>query len=267
MKYFSRQPVTQLATMKLLTDIHTIWWREIKKTLADPAHLALMVVRPLLVIFLIGSGLNQLVTIPGSQSGTGYVGFFGSGFIAVAAIALSMQVGISLIRDYDGSVRAMLVSPLSRGAILAGKIIGELSEQVLTLFVALVIVLLILKVPLSGVLLVIPVLALIVVCFASLGIISSLIFRSAKSYSTFATFILGPLVVLSGAFFPLEVLPRGLKIISLINPLTYGVDGMRAALYGTAHWSLAMDLAILSLFAVGLFAGAWWAFGRQEIRS
>lgn len=253
--------------MKLLIDIYTVWWREVRKTLADPAHIALMIVRPLLVIFLVGSGLNQLVTIPDNQSGDGYIGFFGPGLVAVAAIALSLQVGVSLIRDYDGSVRAMLVSPLSRGAILAGKILGELTEQILTLFVALAIVLLVLHLPVSGVLLVIPVLALTVIGFAGLGIISSLLFRSSKSFSAFSTFVIGPLMFLSGAFFPIDALPKPLKMITLANPLTYGVDGVRAALYGSARWSLQFDLALLGIFAVCFFAIAWWAFGRQEIRS
>jgi len=69
-------------------------------------------------------------------------------------------------------------------------------------------------------------------------------------------FLIMPVFFLSGALFPLDELPAWLKVLTTVNPLTYGVDGLRYALGGPYQFSPFLNLGVLVLFlAVTMVAG------------
>jgi len=73
-----------------------------------------------------------------------------------------------------------------------------------------------------------------------------------------------PLFFLSGALYPLNNLPRALSAATLIDPMSYGVDGLRGALTGVWHFNIALDLTVLvCLTFVFLCTGAYF-FSRIE---
>jgi len=74
-----------------------------------------------------------------------------------------------------------------------------------------------------------------------------------------------PVFILSSALFPLERLPLWLKYLSYINPLTYGVDGLRYSLIGMAHFSLALDLFVLVCFCIFMIGLSTYFFGNVEV--
>lgn len=248
----------------MLRDIVTIWRRELLKFFADPSHVVINLLSPVLIIFLVGTGLNTVVNIPGV--GGGYFGFFGPGLIAVAAIGSSMQVGFSLIRDREGAIGNILVAPISRAAILLGKVLAELTEQGVTFLLALFLFLIVNRVPLQGMLITIPIVALIVLGFSSIGIVAASVFYSNKAYNSFLTFVVSPSIFISGAFFPLQDFPKFVQYVGYANPLTYGVDAVRASVFGNTSFGLLVDLTVLVPFAFGSFALALWLFSRREVK-
>jgi ABC-type polysaccharide/polyol phosphate export permease len=68
-----------------------------------------------------------------------------------------------------------------------------------------------------------------------------------------------------GALFPLTNLPTVLNVIATIDPLSYGVDGLRSALMGVAHFGLPLDLAVLSVIAVALLGLGSVLFSRIQL--
>jgi ABC-2 type transport system permease protein len=77
-------------------------------------------------------------------------------------------------------------------------------------------------------------------------------------------FIIFPFFFLSGALTPLESFPWVIRALSYADPLTYGVDGLRAALIGTSSFPMAVDLAAMTGFAlVMLFLGTYF-FEKSE---
>jgi ABC-2 type transport system permease protein len=74
-----------------------------------------------------------------------------------------------------------------------------------------------------------------------------------------------PIFFLSGALFPLSNLPTVLAWLTRIDPLTYGVDGVRGALIGSTHFGVPVDLAALSAVAVVLLCFGAWRFSKIEI--
>jgi len=73
-----------------------------------------------------------------------------------------------------------------------------------------------------------------------------------------------PIFFLSGAFFPLDAMPAGIKYIMYINPLTYGVDGLRGALVGAANFPLWIDFVVLFVLAITLAGLGAYFFSKME---
>jgi ABC-2 type transport system permease protein len=84
--------------------------------------------------------------------------------------------------------------------------------------------------------------------FVSLGIALASWMTDPHGFQLIMNFVIMPVFFLSGALFPLEHLPRWLEILTLVNPLSYGVDGMRFALGGPYRFSPLLDLAVLVVF-------------------
>lgn len=78
-------------------------------------------------------------------------------------------------------------------------------------------------------------------------------------------FLVMPTFFLSGALFPLAGLPGMISLIASVNPFAYGVDGLRWALVGTAHFGIAMDIAVLSGTALLFLAIGSYLFSKIEI--
>ncbi len=234
-------------------EISAIWRRELKKFFADPGLILTSIIVPLMAILIIGFGLNRFIKIPGLE--IDYLDFFGPGAIAVMSIGAAMFVGFSIIRDKQGYIKELLGVPISRYSILIGKILGEITTQLLTLVVTVAIIVFFFSQSdrgVWGIVLTVGFMFLIVFGFAGFGIVLSSIFKHAKSYNQLMTIVLIPVMFLSGAFFPLDGFPEGWRQLTYINPLTYGVDGIRWALVGVSQFSVAFDVAFLLCFAVAM---------------
>src|SRR5438046_5270310 len=88
---------------------------------------------------------------------------------------------------------------------------------------------------------------LIALMFTALGTAIASGLSDFQGFQMNMNFLVMPIFFLSGALFPLTGLPRALTVLATIDPLSYGVDGLRSSLTGVAHFSLATDLGVLSL--------------------
>jgi len=78
-------------------------------------------------------------------------------------------------------------------------------------------------------------------------------------------FMIMPTFFLSGALYPLGNLPKGLLVATRIDPLSYGIDGLRGAMINAAHFPLALDAAILAVVASAFMILGAWAFSRIQV--
>jgi ABC-2 type transport system permease protein len=95
---------------------------------------------------------------------------------------------------------------------------------------------------------------LIAFVFAALGTAIGSMLENMQGFQLIMNFLVMPIFFLSGALFPLTNLPKALDIVTRFDPLSYGVDGIRSALIGLAHFGTVMDLSVLCLVAA-LFLG------------
>jgi ABC-2 type transport system permease protein len=86
---------------------------------------------------------------------------------------------------------------------------------------------------------------LISVVFAALGTAIGSQLQNMQGFQLIMNFLVMPIFFLSGALFPLTGLPTAMAFATRIDPLTYGIDGLRGAFIQTAHFSMATDIAVL----------------------
>jgi len=106
---------------------------------------------------------------------------------------------------------------------------------------------------------------LIAVLFTAMGIAVSSLLEDMQGFQLIMNFLVMPIFFLSGALFPLEGLPKAIAVITRIDPLSYGVDALRALLINTAYFELALDLAVLGVGALVFLSGGGYLFSKIQI--
>jgi len=82
---------------------------------------------------------------------------------------------------------------------------------------------------------------------------------------TIINFLIMPLFFLSGALFPLEDLPPTVQVIARLDPLSYGIDGLRGTLINGAHFGLMTDFWVLAIITAGILAIGSYLFSKIQI--
>jgi ABC-2 type transport system permease protein len=213
---------------------------------------------PIVFLLILGTGFSGFFQY---RSGVSYIEFIGPGIIGMQLLFSSMFGGLSVLWDKQfGFLKEILVAPVSRIAIMAGTTMGTVTTSVakgLVLLIALIVADLV-KVDPLGLALTLVFMFLISAAFVSLGIAFASRMTDPHGFTLVMNFLIMPVFFLSGALFPLEDLPRWLTVLTRLNPLTYGVDGMRFALGGLSHFPLTLDLAaLIGFWACATVAGAF----------
>ncbi|KKS53489.1 MAG: ABC-2 type transporter [Parcubacteria group bacterium GW2011_GWA2_42_28] len=105
---------------------------------------------------------------------------------------------------------------------------------------------------------------LIALLFTALGTALASIIQDMQGFQLIMNFLVMPLFFLSGALFPFEGLPTALLIVAKVDPLSYGVDGLRGALINSTHFGLTTDFLVLSGLVIGLLAIGGYLFSKIE---
>jgi ABC-2 type transport system permease protein len=106
---------------------------------------------------------------------------------------------------------------------------------------------------------------LIAVMFTALGTAIASVLSDFQGFQMVMNFLVMPIFFLSGALFPLIGLPRALDIIAKIDPLSYGVDGLRSSMTGLSHFGQTTDLAVLTVLTVALLLVGTRMFAKIQI--
>ncbi|MBU0666574.1 MAG: ABC transporter permease [Nanoarchaeota archaeon] len=237
--------------------IYVMWLRQLKRFWRSKARMAGSLGQPLLFLFALGLGFGPVYSAAGQGN---YLLFLAPGVIAMSILFTSMFNGIEVIWDRQfGFLKETLVAPVSRINIMIGKTLGGATVALIQGVVVLLLTFLFgFRVhSIGGFFLGLLFMILIAVLFTSLGIAIASRMTDMHGFPIIMNFLIMPIFFLSGALFPLENLPSVLSIITKINPLSYGVDGVRGALTGTTHFGLGLDFLVCSVLAmIILFIGS-----------
>jgi ABC-2 type transport system permease protein len=220
--------------------------------------------RPLIWMILFGNGLYHAFSSGTLADHIDYRQFSYAGAIAMTILFGGMFQGVTIVWDREfGMLRAVLVAPVSRAAIVVGKTLAGAAVTLVQGLVAAAFA------PLVGVVLdpvraALLILAMSVLSLAitALGITVGSRMRTFEGFGVISNFVVLPLYFLSGGVFPPEGLPSWMRALLLANPVTYGVDLMRASIAQPHAFPWGLDLAVLGAFAGTMCGAALISFRR-----
>jgi len=248
------------------TAIYVLWLREMKRFLRAKSRVVGALAMPLFFLAFLGLGFRKLA-IPGVSGEVDYIRFLVPGIIGMSILFSSTFGGLSVLWDREfGFLKEIMVAPVSRVSIVFGRIAGgattTLIQALLILGISHIMGFKITSV--SSILLALVFMTLISITFLGLGLIFASKMRDMQGFSIVMNFVIFPLFFLSGALYPLENFPPWLRYVSKVDPLTYGVDGLRASLIGMSSFSLLTNFALLLVFSsVMIVLGAYF-FEKSE---
>jgi ABC-2 type transport system permease protein len=245
--------------------IYILWLREVKKYGRSRVQIIASLGQPLLYLLVLGFGLGPVYQKAGGGS---YLQFMAPGIVGMAVLFTSVFSGIALLWDRQfGFLKETLVAPVPRIYVMIGRTLGGATVAMLqgTLIVVVCLIAGFRPVSLLGIPQGFAFMALIAIVFAALGTSIGSSLQDMQGFQLIMNFLVLPIFFLSGALFPLNNLPKALSFVTKLDPLSYGVDGLRAALIGTSHFGSIVDAVVLAVVAVGLLGLGAWRFSKIEI--
>jgi ABC-2 type transport system permease protein len=250
--------------------ILAIAYRDLLKFMRDPLRIVSTLVFPVIFIGILGGSFRANL---GTSFGYDFLVFTFTGVLGQTLFQSSAMGIISLIEDRENDFsQEVFVSPISRYAIVFGKILGE-SLVALPQGLAIVLFALLIGVPMSLAQLagLLPVVVVASIFGGSFGVIIMSNLGSQRAANQVFPFIMLPQYFLAGVFSPIQVLPWYLDLLSRISPMRYAIDLLRGVYYAGQpdypHVVLAhpaLNLAIVAaLFALFMALGTW-LFVRSE---
>ncbi len=225
--------------------IYILWLRQLKRHFRSKARLVGSLGQPLLFLIALGFGFGPIYQKAGGGS---YIQFLAPGIIAMSILFTGIFSGIEIIWDRQfGFLKETLVAPISRYNIMIGRTLGGATVAVFQGVIVLVISLIIgFRLESFSLLpMLIVFMFLIAFLFTALGTAIASILKDIQGFQLIMNFFVMPLFFLSGALFPIQVLPKALIIVATVNPLAYGVDGMRAVTINGAYFGMFTDVVVL----------------------
>jgi len=245
--------------------IYILWLRELKRYTRSRAQIIASLGQPLLYLLVLGFGLGPVFQKAGNGS---YLQFMAPGVIGMTVLFSSVFSGIALLWDRQfGFLKETLVAPVPRLQIMIGRTCGAATTAMIQGLLVTVVTLIagFRPVNLAMVPLGLLFLALVAVVFSGLGTAIGSSMKDMQAFPLVMNFLMLPIFFLSGALFPLTNLPKALNIVTSLDPLAYGVDGLRSALIAQSHFGAAFDLLVLCCVAVVLLGLGAWRFSKIEI--
>ena len=245
--------------------IYILWLRQLKRYLRSRARIISSLAQPLIYLLAMGYGLSPVF----KQAGMGsYIQFVTPGLIGMTILFTSVFSGIDLLMDRQfGFLKETLVAPVPRVWIILGRILGSATVAVVqgTLFLGVCFLAGFRCHNVDAFPETFLFMAITAVLFTALGSAIGSTLHDMQAFQLVVSFLILPLFLLSGAIFPLVNLPRPLAIVVCINPLSYGVDGLRQSLIGVGHFGLVADFAVLTVVAALLVVLGSYLFSKIQL--
>ncbi|MBU6231177.1 ABC transporter permease [Patescibacteria group bacterium] len=241
--------------------MYILWLRQIKRYFRSKSRMIGSLGQPVVFLVALGFGFGPIFSKAG---GGNYIQFLAPGIIAMSIMFTAVFSGIELIWDRQfGFLKETLVAPVSRVAIMFGRTLGGATTAFMQGVIVLIITFVIGFRP--DIALVLPALVFmfgIALVFTAFGTAIASTMEDMQGFGLIVNLVNMPLFFLSGALFPLTTAPIWIQYIADVNPLSYGVDGLRGALALLSTYSLWTDFVVVYCIAALFVVVGGWLFSR-----
>lgn len=248
-----------------MSAIYILWLRELKRYTRSRVQVVASLGQPLLYLLVLGFGLGPVFQRAGNGS---YLQFVAPGVIGMTVLFSSIFSGLGLLFDRQfGFLKETLVAPVSRLQIMTGRTLGGATVAVMQGVLVMVVCFIagFRPVHFATLPLALVFMMLIAVVFSALGVAIGSSLKDMQGFQLIMNFMVMPIFFLSGALFPLAGLPKLLAFATSLDPLSYGIDGMRAVLLGLTHFGAFTDATVLVTVGVVLLVIGAYRFSKIEI--
>lgn len=248
-----------------MSAIYAMWLREVKRYLRSRVQIVASLAQPMMYLLILGFGLSSVF----QQAGKGnYIQFVAPGVVGMSILFSSIFSGVGLLFDRQfGFLKETLVAPVPRHYIMIGRTLGSATNALMqgTLVLSVCVLAGFRPVDLWQVPVALLFMMLIAIVFAALGTAMGSVLKDMQGFQIIMNFVVMPIFFLSGALFPLTNLPGALAIATSLDPLSYGIDGLRASLIAVSHFGVAKDAGVLLVAAVAFVGLGTHLFAKIEI--
>jgi ABC-2 type transport system permease protein len=211
--------------------VKIVWQRELIRFSRDRMRIVTSLLQPLLFLFVLGGGLSRLASA--GTHGVDLRTFVYPGVLAMAVMFTAIFSAASIVWDREfGFLREMLVAPVRRGSIVLGKCFGGATVAGLQGLIVIALAGFV-HVPYAPAM-ILEIFALqVLLAFAitAFGVMAAARIKQMQSFMALTQMLVMPMFFISGALFPVANLPAWLAVLNRVDPLTYGVDPIRRAVF------------------------------------
>jgi ABC-2 type transport system permease protein len=250
----------------LVFETYHLGRRTTMRFLRVPANSIGTIFFPLVQLLLFSQLFQQIIVLPGFEGQSSYLGYLAPGQIVFAAFLSVAWSGFGLLVEYrTGYMDKLRALPIGRWSILAAEMVPVIFQAAAMAGIILVVSVLLgaeIVTGIPGFLLILVLSGYFGLTMAGISFIPALLTKNEQATSTFSL-LLFPLVFVSTAFVPAEVMPDWMRTVNDWNPITYLIEAIRSIMLVGYDWEI-IGKAVISLGIVGVFlqAGTLWAFGR-----
>jgi ABC-2 type transport system permease protein len=253
--------------------IYVVLLRELKRYWRAKARVISSVAQSIFFLAIFGLGLGGFI---GGFSGINYLSYMAPGVIGMGLLFGSVFSGVSVIFDRQfGFMKEMLVAPVSRTSIILGKILGGATTATIQGIILMAVAgIMGAFTPsfafVAGAFVAIGAMLLITSGFVGLGVAIGSTLNDFHAFQLLSTFVMWPMFMLSGVFFPIDGRPLPLQVAMLCDPMFYGVELLRWCLLGAGTDLLGplgwlISLAVVAIFNILMVSLGTYLFSRAQI--
>jgi ABC-2 type transport system permease protein len=249
--------------------VASLWWREIVRFYRQRSRVLGVILSPLVFWLVIGSGFGTSFRSGSGGGGQHYLEYFYPGALILIVLFTSIFTMMSVIEDRkEGFLLSVLVAPISRSAIVLAKVLGGTTLAAMQGLIFLVFAPAVgAHIGLAQFGIIVLVTVLVSFCLTALGFAVAWKMESAQGFHAIVNLFLIPLWLLSGALFPIAGASGWIRLLMRGNPLTYGVEALRTALFPAMTGSvfpLGRSIAVLAAFSAFAFTAAFLLANRRS---
>jgi ABC-2 type transport system permease protein len=244
--------------------IYILWLRSMKRYFRSRSQIFASLGQPLLYLLVLGFGLGPVFQRAGQGS---YLQFVAPGVVGMSVLFTSIFSGIALLWDRQfGFLKETLVAPVPRLMVMIGNILGGATVAIFQGILVLIACLIFGFRPTNWYALPLALLFMVLtaIVFSGLGMAIGSVLQDMKGFQLVMNFMVMPIFFLSGALYPLDNLPTVLNVITRLDPLSYGIDGLRGALIDGGHFDVSLNILVLLGFAVLFLLLGGYFFNKIE---